>query len=444
VQAETITAGEVPSRMNMAIFLLILAIPAFSTVLYGAVDSATWVFISVIWLGIILLWLAESWKAGGFVFDTNLLQLPLAGLLLIGLVQLLPFGGGAGALSLDPYSTRFFVLRLVIYTVFFAACLAFVNDENRIRTVSWTIVIFGATMAFVAILQRLAVPEGIYGVRPTTQSIPFGPFVNGHHFAAFLEMAGGLAIGLLMGRATTRDKKLLLAIAVVIMAVALVLTRSRGGLIAFVAVAALAGTLRLTFGNGDDGTRQRSKRRQKLIYAASAIALIICTLSVVLLVGGGDSLLRGIGVENADADVTSGRAHFWPAAIKIFLEHPIIGAGFDSFRVAFTRFDTWNGTLLVERAHNEYLQTLADSGIAGIVCVAAFIALLFKKALGVIRSAENSFRQDAAIGALAGCFGILVHSIVDFPLRTHSNTFVFLLLCCIAVVTVSNRRSSEL
>ena len=48
-------------------------------------------------------------------------------------------------------------------------------------------------MAFFGILQRLAHPEGIYGFRETPQAIPFGPFVNQHHFAAFMEMTSGVA-----------------------------------------------------------------------------------------------------------------------------------------------------------------------------------------------------------------------------------------------------------
>jgi O-antigen ligase len=121
--------------------------------------------------------------------------------------------------------------------------------------------------------------------------------------------------------------------------------------------------------------------------------------------------------------------------LKIFLEHPLIGAGLDAFGVAFTKHDTWNGLLRVEQAHNDYLQTLADAGIIGFACVVAYIYLLFRRGLKTVANAHG-FRRDAAIGALAGCFGILIHSFFDFPLRTPSNAFFFLMICSVAVVSI--------
>jgi O-antigen ligase len=165
------------------------------------------------------------------------------------------------------------------------------------------------------------------------------------------------------------------------------------------------------------------------------LGLLVVIFTTVLYLGGNDPLLRGAGVGETGADVSNGRLHFWPVALKIFSEHPLLGAGLDAFGVAFTRFDTWPGLLRVEQAHNEYLQILADAGISGFLCVAAFIVLLFKRGLRVI-SETHGYRQHIAVGALAGCFGIMVHSFFDFPLRTYSNSFFFLLLAAMATVPV--------
>lgn len=445
VHTETVITGDRSSRLSSVIFLLLCIVPVFSAVLYGAVDATTWIFILLAWAAIILLWLAESWKAGGLLFNTNSLQIPLLGLLAIGLVQMLPLGASSNALTLDPYSTRLFVIRLIVFCVFFSACLAFINNESRLKKVVAVIIISGSLMAFFGILQRLASPEGIYGIRGTPQAIPFGPFVNQHHFAAFMEMTGGVALGLLFGRSTHRDKKILITIAVVIVTAALIMTSSRGGVLGFLAVFAFVLLLNFLPGplsvKANGATRHPSGNPQKFALIAGAVAILVVTLGLVFFLGGNDSLLRGIGVANADTDVTSGRLHFWPVAIRIFLEHPVLGAGFDAFAVAFTKHDTWNGTLRVERAHNEYLQTLADAGIAGSICLAGFIALLFRKGLRTIADSAVSFRRDAAIGALSGCFGILIHSFFDFPLRTYSNAFFFLLLCAIAVVPIAIKKA---
>ncbi len=459
ISFEDVATGDASSLPSKVVFFLLCLIPIFSTLLFGGVDNITWALISVMWALLVLMWGAEAWRAGGLIINTSSLQIPLLGFLAIGLIQLLPLGSATGglnvpgteALSLDPYATRFFVTKLVVYATFFAACLTFINSEKRLKAIVWLIVVFASGMAFYGILQRLASPDGIYGVRQTAGAIPFGPFVNQHHFATFMQMAGGLALGLLFAKESTRERRILLAAAVVVMGTATVSTGSRGGLLGFVSVVAFVMVLNFLSGRWSGNTRSKEGSQRKIAIAAAGVGLLVVILGVVLLIGGNDSLLRGVGVVQADADISTGRLHFWPIAIKIFLEHPILGSGFESFGLAFTRYDTWSGQFRVEQAHNEYLQTLSDAGIAGFVCLAAFIFILFRKGLRTITQTIG-FRNEAAVGALAGCLGVLVHSFFDFPLRTPSNAFFFLLLCSIATVAVATnervgkrrKRSTEL
>ena len=74
---------------------------------------------------------------------------------------------------------------------------------------------------------------------------------------------------------------------------------------------------------------------------------------------------------------------------------------------------------------------LADAGIIGFGIAAAFIYLLFSRAMKQL-SAANGADMTFRIGALGGCFAILLHSFVDFPLRTPADAFFFLLLAAIA------------
>jgi O-antigen ligase len=437
----TVAVGERSSLLSSAIFVLLSGTAMFATVLFGAVDTITWVFLSIFWALLILLWMADAWRGGGILVNTSTLLLPVLGLLMVGLVQV------ALGLTLDAFATRIFLVHLTVYVTFAAACLTYINNEGRVRKTVVAIIIFGTIMAFAGILQKLANPDAIYGLRQTPQAKGFGPFVNQHHFAAFMEMTGGVTLGLLFGKRTGRDKRILLAIAVLIMGIAVLFTSSRGGVLGFLAALAFVGAL-----NFFSGKRSREKEgrdakqvQRKAVIAVSAAALIALMFGSVLLLGGNEELFRGIGATEIQDGVTNGRAHFWPIALRIFLEHPIFGAGFDAFGVAFTRHDSWNGLLRVEQAHNDYLQTLADAGLVGFACIAAFIFLLFRKGWAVISSSRGS-RRDAAIGALAGCFGILLHSFFDFPLRTPSNLFYFLILCTVATAQVrsgSRKRKSS-
>ena len=212
------------------------------------------------------------------------------------------------------------------------------------------------------------------------------------------------------------------------MAAAVILTGSRGGVIAYLFTFAVCIAGRLRGRAKSDGAGSTVP----VIAGAAAFALLIVFLVVFL--GGADSLLA------ARASITrrkifSGRTHFWSVAWQVFLANPVFGAGMDAFGVAFTQFDTRNGFYRVEQAHNDYLQVLADGGIVGFAIVAAFIFLLLRKGIGALgETAAGSFQRVTRLGALAGCVGVLVHSFVDFPLRTASNAFFFLLVVAMLAV----------
>jgi O-antigen ligase len=458
-------ATEESSRPGSIVFFLLCAIPIFSTLLFGAVDTWALGLLSIFTALLIAFWFADAWVKKEFRFNSTVIQIPLAALILIGIIQLLPLRSqnipnellsvaASHALSIAPYATRLAVGQLFIYFVFFAAALVFINNQKRLQKIVFIIVVFGSLMAFFGILQRIAGAEAIYGLRPSPQALPFASFINQHHFAAFMEMTIGVSLALVFGRGTKKDKQILLIIAAVVMGIAILFTGSRGGLISLIGVVGFLVTANL-LGNSksagsSSGEEIKKGFRAKFAIIAGGLALLLVLFGAVLLLGGDESLLRGIGLQVNSSDFSTGRSHFWEIALKIFLANPILGTGLDSFAAAFTPYDTWNGSFRIEQAHNDYLQILADAGILGFACVAAFIFLLFKKSLQVIGTATDNFRRSAAIGALAGCFGVLIHSFFDFPLRTTANAFYFLTLVVIATSSIyypkfsrRERRSSE-
>jgi O-antigen ligase len=447
-----------PTRLSEAAFFTLQAILVFSVVAFGAVDVWALGALSLFAGSIAVLWLADAFLGKQFRFASTALQIPLFALISIGIVQLLPLESSSempndllsvpaiNSLSLAPYATRLAIVQLVIYFVFFAAALVFINTDKRLRKIVLTVIIFASAMAFFGVLQRLANLDAIYGLRPFNQAIPFASFVNQHHFAALMEMTIGLTLGLLFGKATKKDKRIFLIFAVMIMGIGLILTGSRGGMISLLCVVGFVVAANLlpkpAIETDEPVAAAAVNYRRSLVLIGAGLALIAVLFGSVLLLGGDDSLLRGTGLQNGN-EISNGRFHFWQIAWRIFLDRPVLGAGLDSFGITFTQYDTWNGFYRVEQAHNDYLQILADAGIAGFATVAAFIYLLFKQSAGIIRQSKDNFRRAAAIGALAGCFGVLIHSFFDFPLRTPANAFFFLTLSAIATAAVAPPRHSR-
>lgn len=395
---------------------------------------------------IVLLWAVDGWQQRALRLSANALQWPLIGLFVVGLIQLLPFGNtGASAallsvppvssISLDPYSTRLVLVQIASLFIYFAATLVFTDSPRRLRTIVRTITIFGFLLALFGLTQSFVSPTRVYGIKELQQSTAFGPFINRHHFAGYMELALAVPLGLLFSGAIEKEKRLLYLLAVAFMGVALIMTQSRGGIISLVAelifLAVVAGFGREQSGEG--GAKERGKRvRGGLMRAGLALALIVALFLGVLLLGGEDALTRFVGTVNAD-DPTTGRAHFWSVALQVIREHPLLGAGLGAFGVIYTRFDTRNGIFRLEQAHNDYLQVLADAGIVGALLGLFFIIMLFRKGFAR-RQTEDVFRRGVATGALAGCFAVLVHSFFDFTLHTTSNALLFLVLAALATL----------
>lgn len=420
------------ARTSRTIFALLFVVPIFAVLLYGSTDIGALIPLALLFAVIAGIWIVRTWRSGIFELNGSSVLLPLTGLLLLGLIQLLPLGSSgvpadslavtaSNALTLDPFSTRIFIVRLVFYIIFLAAVLTFIDSAGKYRRAVGVILIFGGIIAFAGILQKLASPDAIYGVRKHTGAIPFGPYVNSHHFASLMVLISGIAIAHLLGTGVGKQIKLLVGICAALMAIAVPFTGSRGGVIAYVAMLAVAGLAWFYRGRTEGPARWLP-----LLAGGTVLGLIV--VGSLFYLGGESSMLRGFGLENTSEDVSSGRFHFWSVAWKIFLANPVIGSGMDSFGVAFTQFDTWSGLFRVEQAHNEYLQMLADGGLVGFGLAIAFIFLLVRGGIKRISQESDPFLRTTIIGGLAGCVGILVHSFFDFPLRTVANGFVFLLV----------------
>jgi len=367
----------------------------------------------------------------------------LLGVLVLGLIQLLPLreisSGGVtstaliNTLSLDPNSTRLALVQLATLFIYFAATLVFVDTPHRLRVLVRTIMVFGFLLAIFGLTQSFTSPTKVYWIRELNQSTAFGPFINRHHFAGYMELTIALPLGLLFAGAVDKEKRIIYLFIAGLMGVALVMTASRGGIISLVAEILFLTIVTAIWRKPSERRHRKAGRIKRLAGRLGlAGALLFGLFLGVVLLGGEFSINRFIDSVNTD-DPTTGRAHFWAVTLDIIKAHPLIGTGLGAFGVIYTRYDTRNGLFRLEQAHNDYLQVLSDAGIVGGVLALSFVALLFYKALARARSRDD-FRRGVALAALSGCFAVLVHSFFDFTLHTTSNALLFLVLAAIATI----------
>jgi len=433
--------GEVKQTWaGKAIIFFLCAAIILTTVAYGTVHQPILALFYVSASAVVILWALDAWSSGFLRFNCSWLQLPLIAAIVFGIFQLIPFGsvaetGGVSGIprtiSQDPYSTQFAVLHWLALLIYFSVALAFIDSNKRLRKVVYVITIFGFIFAFFAIIQVVLSPDKIYGIYEPRFARPFGSFVNRHNFAAYMEMTLALPLGLFFAGAVEKDKRLLYLTAIALMGVALILSGSRGGFISL-----LVEVFFLVLVTTRSGTPGKFFLR----IGASA-ALIACIIVGTILLGGESSLTRF--AESVDMkDPSTSRTHIWNTTLQIIGQNPVFGAGLNAFGVAYTANDTLNGMERAEQAHNDYLQTLSDGGIVGGLIGLAFLGLFFRAGFNNIKT-NNKFRRGVAIGAFAGCFAILVHSMFDFVLHTTAIALLFLTLVALVVVSRKDEPAEE-
>lgn len=425
-------------------FLTICVAIILSALAYGTVHY--WA-LAIFFLGavaILILWVIDSWNLGSVRLSRNVLQLPLLGMLVLGVIQLLPLRSPSNpgvsslspvkSLSFDPYSTRLVLIQMAALFIYFAATLVFTDTPKRLRLLVRTITIFGFFLAIFGLTQSFTSPNKVFWLRELAQSTPFGPFINRHHFAGYMELTMGLPLGLLFSGAIEKEKRIIYLFVAGIMGVALIMTNSRGGIISLIA--------EILFVVATMGLRRHRKKRESTdkkgfirsgaVKAGLALGLVVALFGGVVLLGGEDALSRFVGSVNAE-DPTTGRAHFWSVTVDIIKHYPLLGTGLGAYGVVYTAYDSRNGLLRLEAAHNDYLQVLSDGGIIGAALGLFFVVSLFRMGFSR-RASRDDFRRGVATGALAGCFAVLVHSFFDFTLHTPSNTLLFLVLAGLATM----------
>ncbi len=102
-------------------------------------------------------------------------------------------------------------------------------------------------------------------------------------------------------------------------------------------------------------------RKIKYLLKYAGLILILGALAIVF-IPGADNIVVRIIASAETGDITTGRFELYWIGIRMFLEHPFFGAGWDGFRLRMSD-TTFQGV------HNDYIQLLGELGIFGFLVV---------------------------------------------------------------------------
>ncbi|HLY99156.1 MAG TPA: O-antigen ligase family protein, partial [Candidatus Angelobacter sp.] len=298
--------------------------------------------------------------------------------------------------------------KLLSYVLFFFSATGWLTSEKQIsRTITILLIsgigvaLFGFYQAFAQDFTRLYFwlypmeeqnfdAQGGWAGRITSFLFHY------NSLAGYLNVVIPAALGTLL-LAKSRGLRYMGFFSLSVALAALYLTGSRGGLIACAGIF-LAGVWYFV-------------PRRATILAMMASLLLAAAIAVPLSTERGFERSQG-GQDQAAEDMSrEGRLALWGAAGLIFLNHPILGAGYGNFKFLFHNYVP--GVEENIDAHNLYLQFLSETGIAGFA-VFFFLVTAFARMGFRLRGAEGPWHRITGFALLGTLAGFLVHGAVDF------------------------------
>ncbi len=411
-------------------FLLFSAL-LLSPIPFGSVQPWAYGAMEILVFLALLVWLLGSVKKGELRIIHSSLYLPLFLFILLVALQALNLRPLAYSLYLHP--TRIGLLKLLCYS---ATLFLIVNTWSYETRRGFVIgLLFIASL--ICIYGLIQYGSGGYLIfdylRTTKDKWLSGTFVNPNHFAAYLEMTIPLSIALLLSLGPRRGKKfildikemlargeiealsrrLLLGSVIIILILTLTLTAARGGITSFLVAISFMPVLLL-----------RSRTGKKAFL----------TLSIILLLGffyamwiGLEPVFAKFSRVESELYTMNGRLPVWRSTLELSRDHLWTGTGLGTYVHAFRQYKPiglFRG-MLVDHAHNDYLELLSETGIIGLLLF-VWLILCFMRSL--------KMQSPTSIACLVSVIAILLHSLTDFSLQIPANALLFSALLAMGTI----------
>jgi len=453
--------------LDRTIYLLIISLLVFSPLPIGSVKPASLLIIQILSFLIFILWLFKSMAEENKPFVSAKPYLPFLFFLVLCLFQTVPLPSSVLELlsgksleiwestrsvltdigvasdmklftiSVYPNATLKKTLLLLSYFVF---GIVVSRSFRKTRTLNIAIIPIFAIMAIEAAL-------GIYQyLLSGGDEAATGTFVNRNHFAGFLEICFPLALGyvLSMGDWSKSNKKsfiqrlvssdnvqkqIMFLFLLGIVFLSIILSKSRGGIFSILVSLLFFYIISSRFS-------QKSIEIKWMIYAVLTVALFFG-----IYIGLYPIIERYLLIEG---DLPS-RTLVWKDIITMIKDFPLFGTGLGTFSYIYPLYKvSILKPITYVYSHNDYLQILAETGLAGFLSLMLALALFL---LSLIRNLvrlsteQHYFKFFLLLGALTGILSILIHSFVDFNLQIPSNGLYFAFLIGFSVALGSKREN---
>lgn len=366
---------------------------------------------------LLALWTIQQMRRGEVRIAGNPLFAPMLAFAAIAVVQLITCS------TAYRYATQ---SQLALYAAYGAFCFLIVQLLRRTRQIkrlAFVFTTYAVAVAFFALLQGLSATGKLYWLRqPSIGGWIYGPYVNHNHYAGLMEMLLPIALAVALSHYSSTAQKISASLAAMLIAITIFLSGSRGGMVAFAAQVTILSVVILRH------------KRNRAVFLVAILALLAVALAVWMIDSTSVSRLASIAAET-HGEISGGtRVNIDRDTLRMFIHRPLLGWGLGTFAEVYPQFRSFYTDFLINEAHNDYLQFLAEMGLPGLLVMVWFIAAIYRNAWRKLEGWPSNINGSVTLASTLAVTGILVHSFVDFNLQIPANAAFFYSLSVIAAM----------
>lgn len=290
------------------------------------------------------------------------------------------------------------------------------RGDGRVLRFLNILIAIGILEALLGMFQFFAAPGWIFGY--VTSSRSSGTLINRNHFAGLIGMIVPLSLGYAyigMRRFGDLARSYVYLLTGAFVATALIFSLSRSGIFSFVMTMLLLAVL---VGLKDSRAR---------LAAGLALGMLAMVTAVALWIGIDIVVERYSKFFEEGGSVREGRGYVYRDTLQMIRTHPW-GIGYGNYRDVFRQYQTFQPGLLFDHAHNDYLETAAELGIAAAAALWGAVGWILMRMIRAFRATHSPERSGILLGCIGSVTGMLIHSLTDFNLQIPSNAMLFFAL----------------
>jgi O-antigen ligase len=317
-------------------------------------------------------------------------------------------------ISMAPEKTLFSLSNLLPPIAIYLMVVHF-SDSDEQNTAIWGFLFFALITVILGFFQKVSPGGPLHFYDVTNEDLAVGFFSNANHQATLLLMALPFAFAF-MYKAFNPDESYIepmnkRSVAAIIMIIAFILGLMVNTSVAGYMLMIFAVIMSVIMLSMKGGFRLNSKLLLILIVVAPFIGL--------LLYDAFDSLLSvGVVTDKLAVNGEMSRGFVYRKTVEIMPDYLTVGAGLGAYPDVYRLYESLDNisSVFLPHAHNDYLEILIDMGVFGGFIVVAFWLWWGRTLLRLgMAGRKGSIVAKAATLAL---LMVMLHSLVDYPLRT--------------------------